>query len=311
MSGRSHTLTPLRTALGTTLGSAWWGVRRARRVAFYSLVRGLAALVRGVPVPVANGALRGLAAIAWWTRRGDRGLALRQLRLAFPDRSPAWHRWVARTALTRLAENLVSNVRGDEPVWTSPGGRRRLRSLRERGRPLLVVMAHYGPWELAGPALAGELPAFAALTANPHNARVDAWLRRERQQRGVEVFDRHRERHSAAKWLRRGGTLAVLVDYHSGSTQPVEWFGVPTPTVVGPARLARWAGADMVGVRVRGGPGHRELVVGPVLEEARGRDLDEILRWCNSVTEAWIREDPTHWTWWHDRFGVAGEQNEQ
>jgi Kdo2-lipid IVA lauroyltransferase/acyltransferase len=304
MPGISHTLAPVRVSVG----GVWLHIRRARRLLFYVIVRVLVAVLRGIPSSVARLPLRGLAQVAWWTRPGDRRIALRQLELAFPLRAPAWRRWVARTALSRLADNLVSNLRDDEPLWISPESADRLGSLGEQGRPVLVLMGHYGAWELVGPALASLVPPFAALTANPHNHRLDAWLRRQRLERGVQVFDRHRERLSAARWLRRGGTLALLADHRSSAvTRRIPWFGRPAPTVIGPARLARWARASIVAICVKGGPGHYELEVGPILDDAESRSEEDVLRWCNECSEAWIVADPTQWTWWHDRYGFTEE----
>ncbi len=282
----------------------WLRFRQGRRELFYLLARLLALGIRVLPSFAARWPLRGLARLAWPLRRGDRCTALRQLRLAFPDRSEAWRCWVGRTALLRMADNLVSGLRGTEEPWLSPADSRLLRDLAEEGRPTVVLMAHYGAWELAGPVLARIFPSFGAFTANPHNDRLDRWLKAERRGRGIEVFDRHRDRISAARWLRRGGTLAILADHRSAvATRPVPWFGRLAPTVVGPARLARWAGASILPVRVVGGPGHYELRLGPVLREVGEFDEDEVLVWCNERIEEWVAEDPTQWTWWHDRYG--------
>ncbi len=280
---------------------AW---RRARRHAFHAVVRLLAAGAGHGPRSCAEAGLRALAVIAWATRAADRRRAFAQLARAFPDWSPSAREAVARRAMGVLALDLLDMLRADRPVSVEAEAARRLRDERARGRPLLVLMAHLGAFELAGPVLARWLPPFAALTADPHNPAVARWLRRQRAERGVPSFDRETEVLAAARWLRRGGSLAVLADLNGrGATLGVPWFGRPAPTVTGPARLARAGRARILPVAVTrrpDGKGHRLKVATGFEPEGT---VEEVSARCNQALEHFVREAPEEWLWFHDRYG--------
>lgn len=274
-------------------------LRRARRWGFYAAVRGLVGLVRAVPRPVATATLHGLARLARATRARDRAAVRRRVESAFGELGPERTRSMADGSWLRLASNLRDMARTDARIVVDPSTSERLEELRSRG-PILALMAHLGAWELAAHALAEHAPPFGALTANPHNARIDAWLRAERAARGVHVFDRDREVAAATRFLRRGGTLAVLADHRPrGASVEVSWFGAEAPTTTGPGRMARIASATIVPVAVeRAGAVHR-LVLGESFE-ATG-DVARDARRCNAALEALIRRRPEEWTWLHAR----------
>ena len=278
-----------------------WVVRRLRRRGFYAVVRGLVALIRVLPRPVAVGFLRTLAAVAHRTLDRERRVAEAQLRRALPALSPVETERLARASYEALSRNLADMLRQDVEVSVDEAAQERIDRARERG-PVLVLMGHWGAWELIGPVLVERMPPFAALTADPHNEWVDRWLRRERSARGITVFDRDRELRPALRWLREGGTLAVLGDHRTRGTQVLApWFGSDVPTPAGPSRLARAAGATIlpVGIR-RQGSGHR-LEVGSSFVSVG--DAHQDARRCNQALEELILLRPEEWTWTHDRYG--------
>lgn len=292
---------PRGTGLARSGPGPW---RRARRLLFYALVRLSTGTLRRLPRRVCVAGMRGLGRLAWRLLGPERRIALRQLARAFPQMTPAQRERLGRESLEALGENLVDCLRADVPVEIGPEARRRLEEVRNRRRPVVVLMGHLSAFELVGPCLVEQLSPFAAVTADPHNHRVDAWLRGQREARGVRVFDRRRERWGAARWLRRGGTLALLADHRGAvDSRPIPWFGRPAPTPTGPARLARWADAVILPVTLRRSRGRLELHVEEALPDAASRDEDDVMKWCNRRLEDWIRRSPREWTWFHDRYG--------
>jgi KDO2-lipid IV(A) lauroyltransferase len=275
-------------------------VRRWRRRVFYVVVRVLVGILRRLPITAARRILHELGRVAWGLRGSERRIAKAQLGLALPELSPSQRDGLARRALLRLGDNLLDMIRADAAVEFASEDQERLKALLDAG-PVLVLMAHAGAWELLGPALVQCTDAFGAVTADPHNARLGAWLRSEREARGIRCFDRDREIPAAARWLARGGCLAVLADHRPrGARVQVPWFGCPAPTAVGPSRLARVAGATIlpVGIR-RGGDAHR-IGLGPSFVPSGDAGVDAAR--CNAALEELILRSPEEWTWFHDRY---------
>ncbi len=298
-SGHGVSVPPVRRRRTEDL-PAW---RRVRRWLFYALARALAAGARVLPRPVAAGWMEGLGWLAWAIRRRERRRAGQRLSWAFPDWSERRRRRVLRRSYLLFGRNLVDAVREDVEVTIGPADRRRWEEAIADGRPLLLLTAHLGCWEQLGRWLARTLPAVGTVTADPHNRRVDRWLRRERSKLGITTFDRRREPLAAARWLRGGRPLAILAD-HRNQVRSVSapWFGRPAPTAVGPARLARRAGALILPVGIhRRGRGH-EVLVGRSVDWSPGDDDAVIAAACNRALEELVRRAPEEWTWFHERY---------
>lgn len=275
-------------------------LRRWRRRGFYVLVRTLAGALRRFPRTVGRLLLRQLAGIAWAVLGKERRIARSQLERALPEFPSTRHDAIARASLRLLGDNLLDMLRADVPVRFPDSDRRRFEDALREG-PVLVLMAHAGAWELVGPVLVEMTGRFGAVTADPHNPRVGAWLRLERKRRHIVCFDREREVGAAARWLSRGGCLAVLADHrpHGGSVA-ADWFGHPAPTTTGPGRLARIAGARIVPVSIRRiGDGH-EMGCGEAFVPVGDPQVDAAR--CNAALEEMILASPEEWTWFHDRY---------
>jgi KDO2-lipid IV(A) lauroyltransferase len=279
-------------------------LRRLRRLLFYAIVRGLARGLERLPRALAVGFMRGLGTVAWGILARERRVALRQIHSAFPGLRAQRRAALARRSFAEFGENLVVSLRGDGRVVVSSEARARLDGALAEGGPLLVLTAHLGAWELLGCYLAREAAPLGVVTANPHNVRLDRWLRARRTARGMRTFDRHREPLGAAHWLRDGHTLAVLADLRSaGVTVLAPWFARLAPTLVGPGRLARRARARILPMGIaREGAVHRVLVAEPVVWQD-GDDDRRLAALCNEALEGLIRQAPEQWPWFHDRYG--------
>jgi KDO2-lipid IV(A) lauroyltransferase len=275
-------------------------VRRWRRRGFYVLVRVFTGLLRRLPRGLAEALLRGLAGVAWAALSRERRVARRQIERAFPELDAERCDGFARSSLRRLGQNLLDMLRADVPVNVSDVDRRRLSECLRDG-PVVVLMAHAGAWELVGPVLVELTGRFGALTADPHNVQIGAWLRREREARGIRCFDRDREVASAARWLARGGCLAILADHRPrGPSVWSPWFGELVPTTTGPARLASMAGATILPVGIRRAKEGHWIGCGEAFAATGDASADAAR--CNRALEDLILRSPEEWTWFHDRY---------
>ncbi len=283
-------------------------LRMARRFVFYASVRALAWLARHFPRALAVGLLEGLGLLAFSCRRRDREVALRQLALAFPDWDEVTRQRVARASFVCFGRDLVDSVRGEARVRIAAADENRLARIQNSGDPVLVLSLHLGSWELLGRWLASRFRAMGVVTANPHNHWIDSWLAQERAALGLRTFDRRREALAAARWLRRGGSLAILADHRSQvSSVSAPFFGHPAPTAVGPGRLARRSRARILPVGLCfDGKEHWVLVGDEVVWNDTPDELALTAR-CNASLEALIRRAPRQWTWFHDRYGETVE----
>jgi KDO2-lipid IV(A) lauroyltransferase len=181
------------------------------------------------------------------------------------------------------------------------------------GRGVIVVTAHTGGWETAGPLLKKALGADMLIA-----------MEREPDERAREIQDRRRRRsgvhiaHVGTEplailplftHLRRGGVLGVQIDRAPSAMRsiPVRLFGTSSRVPSGPFWLARATGAPIVPVFAhRRGHFDYEIHISSPRELARKASDESLHRTAQDVAlemERFIRQHPTHWF----HFGSAGD----
>jgi lauroyl/myristoyl acyltransferase len=112
------------------------------------------------------------------------------------------------------------------------------------------------------------------------------------------------------KALRRGGTIATLVDVNGRRGRGGVWldfFGLPVFNAAAVADLAMRTGAAIVFVTAYPLPGYRtRMVYGPEVELSRTGDAEEDSRItnqrCLDLCADLIRQNPDHWLWTYKRW---------
>ncbi len=279
------------------------------------LVRKLACLLPAGPVRFLGGAL---GAAAYYLDRRHRRVALENLERAFPEKSPAERRRLARRSFSRLGMNLAEQLR--MPAFLSPGwersfsveGKEYLDRARARGKGVIFVLSHFGNWEYL--ALVPRLLDFrgAAVGQKIKNPAIDGLIRRMRESAGLELFSKREVAGQIEDYLKQNGALAILADQRARRMLvEVDFFGRPAPTTAAPAVLALKTSAALLPVFIypeRGGK--YRVVFEPEIAIPRGlpfRDaVREITARFTAVFEKRIRRDPELWFWVHRRWGKQG-----
>jgi KDO2-lipid IV(A) lauroyltransferase len=270
------------------------GLSLARRIGYSERVFDLAAL--------------GAQWIGPLTKAGR--LAYRNLRCAYPEKSEKDVRRILHGMWDHVGRLLVeyanlgtawsgTSVRDPSP-WVDIDAQTaaRLRMWRESGHAALVFAAHIGNVEMlsaAGPTFGLDLAVLHCQA--PVERRASRW------NPGPEA---------GAIDTTRGAALAILDALRSGRQhipggEPVVFFGQPclvNPTI---ARMARLTNCPIHGARLVRLPGNRfRLEVTEPITLARDvEERIEIVDTMQRITdrvEAWVRETPEQWHWWHRRW---------
>lgn len=250
--------------------------------------------------------------------RPHRRIALKNLRLAFPDESETERQHILRRScrnLGRLAaevchfasltpDSVTRYVRVEEPErWQAA-----LAAGRQTGG--VVLTGHFGNWELL--AYAHGLLGFpVTLVHRPlHNQRIDKAIVALRARAGTRSIAKKSAARSALRALRRREILAIPADQNQPRRDGVfvDFFGVSASTTAGPARLSMLTGAPIYPVfLVREGESdqHRLVILPEVkMVDSGDRDADIVANTqrCTRVLEEMIRAHPDHWIWFHKRW---------
>lgn len=266
-------------------------------------------LVRGLPAPVARGAFRAGADLA--VRRGGAGVS--QLRRNYA-------RVVPQAGPTELDELVRAGVRSYARYWMEtfrlPGMDHRaiyeqvndvvvglplLDSALDRGKGVIIALAHSGNFDAAGIWLVGHSGRFTTVNERLRPESLYQRFVAYRESLGFEILAASNTDigpyRVLMERLRQNKVVCLLVDRDlSRRGIPVNFFGARTRMPAGPARLAAATGAQIVAADnsfTEDGWGLRFHAPFPV----HGRD--EVASATQRIADAFAGDIATHPADWH------------
>lgn len=243
---------------------------------------------------------------------GTHRTVTRNLRIAFPDMDAgerdrlAVDQW-EQTGRT-FAELAVMDRLTPESGRIDIVGLERLHAVRDSGRPVVLISGHLANFEvMAAVIMAAGVPCQVTYRA-ANNPYVDALIRQSRERYGIKLFapkgDGTRELMAGMK---RGESIALLVDQKYSQGPEVEFFGQPVNASPGAARLALKFGTVMQPLSVTRLPGVRFRVTAhePIAVADTGDKAADVLagvQAANRFVEERVKEHPVDWFWVHKRW---------
>jgi Kdo2-lipid IVA lauroyltransferase/acyltransferase len=275
-------------------------------------LRLLAGAVAALPVRASAWLGRRLGDLAYALLVGRRRLALANLLQAFPERSPADRRGIARRSFQHLgmvfteACFVLGRPLDQVTAQISVEGLEHLRAVVDRHGRALLLTAHLGNWELL--ALAPVLTGYPLTVVARARSSLGVWADGLRRTAGVEVVDKDDAVRPVLEALRRGRLVGVLLDQNTARREGffVAFFGRRACTSKAMALLAVRTRTPVVPAFTRRlAPGRHAITIEPALpvpEEADADALAAVTQRCTAAIEAAIRRTPEQWLWVHDRW---------
>lgn len=282
----------------------------------YLAVRVLICVIQALRIETCHALARGLAVLFADVIRLRRKVIDENLRHAYPEQSEEERRRMARQMWEHLFLFVVEVAhlprKIHETNWRDYVELHRARDLVSAlldDRPVVLVSAHYGNFELAGYTL-GILgfPTYTVARAldNPY---LDRFVNRFRSGTGQRIVRKKGGYDEILDVLARGGTMTFLADQYAGTKSCwVEFFGRPASVHKAIALLALDNNARVAVGHARriGGPLHYLLAVDAVVDPAAERDtlgtVPELTQWYTRELEGAIRQAPQQYWWLHRRW---------
>ncbi len=284
----------------------------------YVTVRLIVCVIQALPDALARSFAELLAALAYRVDKRHRKVAEENLRCAFPEKSPDEitqlvkgcyrHFLLLVVEIAVLPKKLrVSNWRRYASLV---GGGKILAALLEE-RPVLIVTAHFGNWEMAGFALGlfgFRTHAIARVLDNPH---LERFLTSFRARTGQTLIAKKDDFAKLTDTLKQGGKVATLGDQDAGTRGVfVDFFGRPASAHKAVALMAMEFNAVMlvVGIpRVTDGANwHYHITcedrIDPAEYAARPDAVKAITQRYHDALAAMIRRHPDQYFWLHRRW---------
>jgi KDO2-lipid IV(A) lauroyltransferase len=246
--------------------------------------------------------------------RAHRELAIRNLAAAFPLRSPAECRAIARGMFAHFGRLLMvllkfSTMRPERMLaHVEFEGEERVVSAHRQGRGVLLFTGHFGFWEINALVHALAMQPMAVLARPLDNPLLHELLESMRRSTGNSVIYRRGAIRRVLRALSDNQAVAILIDQHIQTSDAVyvDFFDRPAATTSALAALALRTGAPVVPVFALPLPGGRfrmvyEHPVDPPRADEPGA-IREFTQRCTDVLEMYVRRYPDLWLWMHRRW---------
>ena len=246
--------------------------------------------------------------------RGRDRLAMRNLRMVFPDKSESERRRILDDCWRHFGRETLDGIRtqylSPEEIAArcSMQGAEVLDQALARGRGVLLISGHYGGWEVGGLAVMSRIRHVLTVARPLDNEYLERDLARIRERTGTEVVDRRRAARALYKALSENAVVILLVDQ---AVQPREgviapFLGVPAWTADAPARMALRLGSTIViAFCIPDGLRHRLVFEEPIhIEDLNDGEKEPVALTgrINDVISRRIAAHPELWLWMHDRW---------
>ena len=256
-----------------------------------------------------------LGGLAYFLQPKRARLGVLNLRAAFDGRyTPRQARRIIRACYRQLGASLVELLRlpaVDRAYiqrYAAVDGMHRLEDAVASGRPVILLTAHYGNWELSS--IVGALrgyPITALARAQDKFPRLYRLLVSYRESKGCTIIHKGGAMRRLIRALELRRPVGIVGDQASRQGVFVDFFGRPAQFATGPFELARHRHAIILPVFIhrQRGPSHR-IVVEPPMEVSRELDKEEALRQAIAgfaqMLASHMTQDPHQWLWMHNRW---------
>ena len=287
----------------------------------YALTKGFFTLLHGCPTPIIYGLCRGVSILFYQLGIKRRRITLKNLALAFPEKSTQERIQIARAAYNHFGqmiaesamvmakkidrEKLMQMVEGQEIQKFLA-----LEASTEKG--ILAITGHLGNFELLSHYTGTQSIRQGHVVARRgSNQRIDNQIVSPmRESFGNRIIYKRRALPLVARARKKGEHVGLLIDIKSGPKQgvPISFFGKETYAIKSSAYFQIKLGIPVVPIAmVRIAPRQYKLIVGDPIEWAdNDQSLDdqiaELTQLHQSALEKLIRQYPEQWLWMHNRW---------
>jgi Kdo2-lipid IVA lauroyltransferase/acyltransferase len=282
----------------------------------YIILKGFSLFANLLSEDIALWIGRRIGSLVYYLDWEHRIVAYQNLRIAFGgEKSQKEMRAIAKRSLQNVGMTVMEFFRipgMDQEAYerkVSVEGLEEALKLLEKKKGGLLLIGHFGNWELMGFMAKVIGHPILAIAKPLRQKRIDQWVIEIRKKAGLEIIPPDDGRRKVLTALSQNKLVAILVDQRAKRSRGVwvDFFGKKAPTATGLAFLALRSGAPVVpAFMIRNGfRSHRLLVQKPVELVATGnleRDVEINTQRFTHILESMVRQYPEHWLWIHRRW---------
>jgi len=183
----------------------------------------------------------------------------------------------------------------------------------ESNKPLLLMGAHYGNWEILPLALTAKFKRPLSIVGRPLDSKVmDEILKQNREQFNIQLIPKRKAMKKIVAAIAKKRVIGILVDQHTTDREGVEvnFFNLKAMHTPALSLLSRKYEAPIIPVFVTSDE-HKSYTITfyepiePIKSEDEEADILALTQAQANITEKVIRKRPQEWFWLHRRWKKA------
>lgn len=274
-----------------------------------------------LPRPLARGFGISLGWTVYLLHGRLRRVGMRNLALAFPEKTEAERGRILRREFTSMGRQLAEVCQF--PKYTLENveqvvvydGLENYEKAYARGKGVLFLTAHFGGWEVSAFTHSMHGHWMHVVMRPMDNVYMDRLIRQYRTMHGNQLVDKDDFVRGLLSAMKAGEAVGILMDTNMTPPQGifVDFFGIPACTASGLARIALRTDAAVVpGFTIWDSSlGKYRLRFDPAVQLVRTGDLEADIRSntqiFTGIIEQYVREYPEQWLWVHRRWKTRPE----
>lgn len=287
----------------------------------YALAWPIIKVLGALPRPLARAAAIALGWTVYLLHYRLRRVGMRNLALAFPQKSRRERARILRGVFTSLGRQLAEVCHF--PKYTAENvskvvvydGFENYERAFARGKGVLFLTAHFGGWELSAFTHSMHGHWMHVVMRPMDNVYLDGLICRYRTMHGNTTVDKSDFVRGLLAAMKAGEVVGILMDTNMTPPQGifVDFFGIPACTASGLARIALRTDAAVVPGFTIWDPGLRKyrLRFDPAINLVRtGNDDEDVVTntaLFTKIIEDYVRRFPDQWLWVHRRWKTRPE----
>lgn len=180
------------------------------------------------------------------------------------------------------------------------------------GRPVIIISAHYGNWELGATAIGGLISPITSIHKKMNNAYFDAYLMKSRTKFNMTMVEKRGAIKHLLKALKEGKIITMMIDQNVNPKDGIyiDFLGAKATQTAAPAFLARKFDALIVPILINTSPEKESVItffepIETAKTEDEKRDILESTQAQADFLARAIRSYPEPWFWCHKRWKSA------
>lgn len=254
-----------------------------------------------------------LAFLAFDLLRLRRGLVLKNLRIAFPEKSEPERVAIGRASMKNFALTALEFFRSQNTDIASRieiKGIEHARKCLDQGKGAYVLCFHLGNWEAMGAAVTRNIAPAYVLVKKVGSSSVDRFVSELREKNGFLTVKRRKKGDGYAaikEILARNEIVGFVMDQARPGEPKLPFFGQPAKTNTSLAAIRQRCPAPVLPSYIlRLGPSRHVVEFFPeiVLDDTgdAARDVLEHSTRFNAIVESCVRRAPEQYFWMHNRW---------